>query len=82
MFVKSSHKKTRCPSCGSKDIHTDGLDQLCLDCDWSNARMLVDLGQLDRMKLAGFHQFIQPLSFGDLKDDKGVSNQLGRSEVA
>ncbi len=37
--------KTKCPCCGSKEIHTLGLDQLCLNCDWINSLDLVVSGQ-------------------------------------
>lgn len=68
MNVKSTHKKTRCPACGSKSIHTQGLDQICLDCDWTNSQLLVDLGQMDQLVLAAHCQFVRPLSFDDLNE--------------
>ncbi|MBL7545120.1 MAG: hypothetical protein JNL11_14985 [Bdellovibrionaceae bacterium] len=39
--------KTKCPCCGSKEIHTLGFDQFCLTCDWINALDLVVTGQFD-----------------------------------
>lgn len=39
--------KTKCPCCGSKEIHTLGLDQLCLNCDWINALDLVVTGHFE-----------------------------------
>lgn len=79
MNVKSTHKKTKCPACGSKDLHTQALDQICLDCDWTNSRLLVDLGQLDQMVLAAHCQFVSPLSFDDLQilESQQTQNQIG-----
>lgn len=67
MNVQSKHKKATCPSCGSQHIHTQSLDQLCLDCDWDNSRLLVDLGQMDSLVLAAHRQFVKPLDFDDLQ---------------
>ncbi len=39
--------KTKCPCCGSKEIHTLELDQFCLNCDWINALDLVVSGQFE-----------------------------------
>lgn len=39
--------KTKCPCCGSKEIHTLGFDQFCLNCDWINALDLVATGQFE-----------------------------------
>jgi hypothetical protein len=39
--------KIKCPCCGSKEIHTLGLNQLCLNCDWINALDLVVSGQFE-----------------------------------
>lgn len=39
--------KTKCPFCGSKEIHTLGFDQLCLNCDWINALDLVVSGKFE-----------------------------------
>lgn len=70
MNVKSTHKKKNCPVCGSMDLYTQDLDQICLDCDWTNAKLLVDLGQLDQIVLAAHQQFLRPLSFDDLKKNE------------
>ena len=67
MNIKSSHQRSTCPACGSKDLHTQGLDQICLDCDWTNSKLLVDLGQMDRIVEAAHRQFVDPLSFDDLR---------------
>jgi len=49
MKVKTQIK---CPDCGSKEILTLGLDQMCCDCDWDNSSLLVELGQMDNLKQA------------------------------
>ncbi len=79
MNIRSSHKKTKCPACGSNELHTQGLDQICLDCDWTNSRLLVDLGQLDQLTLAAHRQFVSPLSFDDLntRESQQTQNQIG-----
>lgn len=46
-----------------------GFDQICLDCDWSNSLMLVELGQLDNPFQATQH-FITQKTFEDLKDEE------------
>lgn len=68
--IKPEHKKEICPSCGSKHIHTHGLDQLCLDCSWDNTFLLVQLGQMDNPKIAAFEHFVQPKTFESLKNRK------------
>ena len=67
MNVQYKHKKTKCPCCGSKEIFTLGLDQLCLDCPWENSLLLVQLGQMDHPKLAALEQFVLPITFESLK---------------
>jgi len=37
-------KKDKCPKCKSKHIHTMGVDQFCLDCDWMNTAYVVNSG--------------------------------------
>lgn len=37
-------KKQKCPKCRSKHIHTMGVDQFCLDCDWMNTTSVVNSG--------------------------------------
>lgn len=75
MNIKSTHKRSTCPTCGSQDIHTQGLDQICLDCDWTNSRLLVDLGQMDQLVRAAIQHFVDPLSFEDLEEIETVDNQ-------
>lgn len=84
MNIKSTHQKTKCPACGSKELHTQALDQICLDCDWTNSRMLVDLGQLDKLILAAHQQFVSPLSFDDLHslELKQTQNPIGFNDEA
>ena len=66
MAITKEHKKEKCPGCGSHNLLTMGLDQLCCECDWSNSKMLVDLGQLDRMGKAFIEHYIAPVTFDDL----------------
>lgn len=68
MNLKSTHKRVICPACGAKDIHTQGIDQICIDCDWTNSKLLVELGQMDQLVRAARQQFIASLSFDDLED--------------
>lgn len=68
--IKSEHKKEICPSCGSKQIYTHGFDQLCLDCNWDNTFLLVQLGQMDNPKIAAFEHFVQPKTFESLQKRK------------
>lgn len=68
MKITKQHKQSKCRSCGSKNLLTISLDQLCCDCDWSNSKMLVDLGQMDRMGEASIQHFFESVSFDDLED--------------
>lgn len=46
--MKKNYKmKDQCPACGSKNLLTLGLDQLCCDCEWENSFELVRLGYMD-----------------------------------
>ena len=51
------HMKRTCPGCGSAALHTCGEDQLCLDCDWMNAGLLVGLGRMDDPFRAAIRHF-------------------------
>lgn len=73
MNIKSTHRRVICPACGSKDIHTLGFDQICIDCDWTNSQLLVDLGQMDQLVRAARQQFVTNLSFEDLKESDAFS---------
>lgn len=66
MKVRKDHKKSNCPKCGSDEILTLGLDQMCCDCDWDNSLLLVKLGQLDNLVLAGLQHFEGQLSFDNM----------------
>lgn len=37
-------RRTKCPRCKSEHIHTMGVDQFCLDCDWINTVYVVNSG--------------------------------------
>lgn len=50
---------TRCPSCGHDDLLVMGADFLCLGCDWSNAKMLIDEGRMDSVESA-FKEHFNP----------------------
>lgn len=63
-----SHKKHHCPKCGSKEILTLGIDQMCTECDWDNSLLLVQLGQLDNPFKAARLQFEEGISFDSIKD--------------
>lgn len=52
---KTYKTKSHCPACGSKEILTLGLDQLCCACDWENSFELVKLGYMDTPTLAASH---------------------------
>ncbi|HEY8270664.1 MAG TPA: hypothetical protein VIG33_07220 [Pseudobdellovibrionaceae bacterium] len=67
MNITKEDKKEKCPKCGSKEILTLGLDQMCCDCDWDNTLLLVNLGQMDQPRLAAYEQFVKPKSFESLK---------------
>lgn len=69
MKIEKKHKKTKCPCCASKEILTMGFDQICLDCNWTNSLMLVELGQLDNPFQAAQH-FITQKTFEDLKEEE------------
>lgn len=59
--------KTKCPCCGSKEIHTLGLDQICLNCDWINALDLVATGQ--------FEEELEALeSFQELQEETSIDS--------
>lgn len=45
-------KKDSCPCCNSKEVHTMGLDQFCLDCDWMNSSLIVESGLFEMELLA------------------------------
>ncbi len=62
--LNKNHKRkrktwTKCPSCGHEDLLVMGADFLCLDCDWSNARMLIDQGRMDSLESA-FKEHFNP----------------------
>lgn len=63
MKIGTEHKKEKCPKCGSKEILTLGMDQMCCDCDWDNSRWLVELGQLDNIFEAIHQQFDSDVDF-------------------
>ncbi|MBK9324486.1 MAG: hypothetical protein IPM97_16320 [Bdellovibrionaceae bacterium] len=63
MKIGTEHKKEKCPKCGSKEILTLGMDQMCCDCDWDNSHWLVDLGQLDNIFEAVRQQFGNDVDF-------------------
>ena len=59
--------KTKCPCCGSKEIHTLGFDQICLNCDWINALDLVVTGQ--------FEEELEALeSFQELQEETSIDS--------
>jgi hypothetical protein len=82
MKVTKEHKKGKCPKCGSKEILTLGLDQMCFDCVWDNSLMLVQLGQLDNLFLAKSQQFDDRVSFELLPDSKQPEQESKDCEVA
>ncbi len=49
--------KSKCPGCGSKHLYTQNFDQICLDCDWNNAAILVQNGQMDHIYQAALDHF-------------------------
>lgn len=57
MYFKPPKMKSKCPGCGSKAIHTQAFDQMCLDCEWDNSLLLVNRGQLDNPFRASLRQF-------------------------
>lgn len=66
MNITKQHKKDKCPKCGSIEIVTMGLDQMCCDCDWDNSLLLVQLGQLDNPFQAVRQQFDGQVTFESL----------------
>ena len=50
---------TKCPGCGCKDLLVMGADFLCIDCDWSNAKILIDEGRMDSVESA-FKEHFNP----------------------
>lgn len=70
MKIGAEHKKGKCPKCGSKEILTLGLDQMCCDCDWDNSRLLVELGQLDNIFEAIRQQFGDDVDFNDRHENE------------
>lgn len=75
MPVRSHHQQTQCPRCRSTDLYNQGLDQICLDCDWTNSSFLVELGQLDHPFTAAIEQFVCPSSFEDLAKRESQEEQ-------
>lgn len=57
MKKRAFTKVTHCPKCGTENIHTLGHDQMCMECDWDNFKLLVDQGQLDDIRRAAREQF-------------------------
>ena len=76
MKIGIEHKKKNCPSCGSKEILTLGLDQMCCACDWDNSLLLVKLGQLDSLFEAARQQFGDDATFAvpDENENKNTTD--------
>lgn len=72
MKISKKHMKEKCPKCGSKEILSLGLDQMCCDCDWDNSLMLVQLGQLDDPFEAVKQQFDTQGSFDRQKKHQQI----------
>ena len=70
MTVTKKHKKEKCPKCGSAEILTIGLDQMCCECDWDNSFLLVQLGQMDNPFQAVRQHFDKQISFEQLQEQK------------
>jgi hypothetical protein len=76
MKITTAHKKHHCPQCGSKEILTLGIDQICTDCDWDNSLLLVQLGQLDNPFKGARLQFEEGISFDSLRDNTDSKSDL------
>ena len=52
---KANHKN--CRSCGSTNLISTGLDQLCCDCDWHTCFEYVDRGYMNNLHFAHSEHF-------------------------
>ena len=80
MKIGTEHKKEKCPKCGSKEILTLGMDQMCCDCDWDNSHWLVELGQLDNIFEAIHQQFGSDVDFHNHHENENTIDLEGVGE--